>query len=181
MRYRWFLAGGAVAVVVLALWVVFGRSGGTVAVNFIDTFADAEKRPNPDVFSIVDATLNGQAKRAIFVGTASRLTWHETIPNRAWLTVSLGLKPEAWTQPGDGVLFRVGMSTGSRYDELLNVLVNPYGNPSDRGWQDISLDLSPYAGQSVDVIFNTNWSAPGHGDDRRNDLALWGAPRIVVR
>ena len=31
----------------------------------------------------------------------------------------------------------------------------------------------------VDVFFNTNASLPG-ADDRRGDLALWGAPRIVA-
>jgi hypothetical protein len=43
------------------------------------------------------------------------------------------------------------------------------------------LDLSAYAGEEVDVILNTYGSAPGKGVDLRNDLAVWGAPEIVVR
>ena len=43
------------------------------------------------------------------------------------------------------------------------------------------VDLSAYAGEDVDLIFGTNPSEPGKGDNRDNDLALWGAPRVVVR
>ena len=60
--------------------------------------------------------------------------------------------------------------------------VNPYGNPSDRGWQPLVLDLSPFAGENVDLVFNTYASPPPNTErDRSGDAALWGAPRIVIR
>jgi hypothetical protein len=43
------------------------------------------------------------------------------------------------------------------------------------------VDLSAYAGEEVDVIFNTNVSVPGKPDDGRGDTALFGTPEIVVR
>ena len=43
------------------------------------------------------------------------------------------------------------------------------------------VDLSAYGGEEVDLIFNTYASPPGKGSDQRNDLALWGAPEIVIR
>jgi hypothetical protein len=45
----------------------------------------------------------------------------------------------------------------------------------------VKIDLSAYAGEQVSLIFNTNSSMPGKGDNQDNDLALWGAPEIVVR
>ena len=138
------------------------------------------------MFEVVDATLAGERLPSIFAKQPSRAGWSITVPDDAWLKVKLGLKEEAWTVQGDGVLFMVGVSTGSRFDELYTLVVNPFGNPSDKGWKEIVLDLSPYAGETVDLIFNTHPSpppAPGTPptDDRNGDLPLWGAPRIVVQ
>ena len=58
--------------------------------------------------------------------------------------------------------------------------MNPYGNPADRKWNEVLLDLSTYAGQTVHIVFKTNSSGPGK-DDRNGDLAVWGEPRIVIR
>jgi hypothetical protein len=119
--------------------------------------------------------------RAIFTQPApqTRITWHVAVPDDGWFSASLGLREDAWTTPGDGVLFMVGVSDGKHFDELFNLVINPYGNPADRHWYPVSLDLSQYAGQTVDLICNTYSGPPGH-DDRRGDFALWAAPRIVV-
>ena len=131
---------------------------------------------------MVDATLGGQRERAILTRQPSRIKYNLTVPDEAWLKFSLGLLEESWTVQGDGVLFQIGVSSGPEYVELLNLVVNPYGNPSDRGWQPLVLDLSQFAGENVDLIFNTYSSpAPNTGKDSNGDAALWGAPRIVIR
>jgi hypothetical protein len=63
----------------------------------------------------------------------------------------------------------------------MNVMVNPFGNPGDRSWHDMTLDLSEYSGEKVSLFFNTNSSAPARPprDDRNGDFALWGEPRLV--
>jgi hypothetical protein len=43
------------------------------------------------------------------------------------------------------------------------------------------VDLSAYAGEEIDLIFNTRGGPPGTEADDRHDLALWGSPEIVVR
>jgi len=48
-------------------------------------------------------------------------------------------------------------------------------------WIPVAVDLSAYAGDEVEVIFNTNVSVPGKVDDARNDTALFATPEIVVR
>jgi hypothetical protein len=176
-----------VAAIVLALGVagyLYLRSGReNVAIDLVKEFSTAkDRRPNPQAFSIIEAKIGGETKPAIFTKdlAGTRIIWHETIPDNAWLKVNLGLLEEAWTVQGDGVLFRVGISDGKNYEDLLSVTVNPFANPGDKRWTDVTLDLSQYAGEAVDVIFNTNSSSPGH-DDRNGDLAVWGAPRIIVR
>lgn len=184
--YRWPIIIAVIVLGGLAAW--YFRSGGeSVRIDLVQEFPNAKgKQPTPDVFSVVDAKLAGESRRAISVNTASRITWHETVPDNAMLKVSLGLKEEAWTVQGDGVFFQIGVSDGKTYEALLNLTVDPFANQSDRRWQDLTIDLSQYAGESVDLIFNTRASpAPPPGQPGRNDtagdMALWGAPRVVVR
>jgi hypothetical protein len=182
-RNRTLLVLLALVVIGIAAWFYMRRGHENVAVDLIQQFPMAkEKRPNPDVFSIIDATINGQTKRAIFtkdqVGT--RIKWDVPIPENAWLVVSLGLKEESWKMDGDGVLFRILCTVGGTSDPLASVQLNPFANPSDRQWSELTLDMSQYGGQTVELIFLTNSSAPG-ADNRNGDLALWGDPRIVVK
>ena len=82
------------------------------------------------------------------------------MPDAGHLRVSLGVRKRPGTSRRDGVLFRFGVSDGRQYDELLNQHVDPANNPSDRHWIAQDIDLSAYAGQQVDLIFNTQDSPP---------------------
>jgi hypothetical protein len=170
-------------VALIAGWFIWRGGFGTGTIDLIAEFPDAEKRPTDAVattFSLVDTTIDGKPMRAILAKTPSRIIWRLRVPEKAWLGTSLGIQPEAWDKEGDGVLFRIGVSF-QQYDELLNRHLNPIKNESDRRWIPVNLDLSAYANQDVEIIFNTNASLPKQGDDRRNDLAVWGAPEIYVR
>ena len=178
-RFRWYIAGAAIGALVLVGWWAT-RSTATVSLDLIDTLPTAtQRRPSPEVFSVIDATLAGVGKRAIYVAEQSRIVWEQEIPDHAWLQVSLGVREEAWQREGDGVLFLVGVSHAGRYDELVSLIVNPHANPSDRQWLPLLLDLAPWAGQNVEIIFNTRVSHPGASSG--NHLALWGQPAVVTR
>ena len=177
------IVGGVIA------WMMARPSNETLFMDLVTELPTAKARqPTPEIFSVVTATLEGETKQAIHPKGPSRVKWELTVPDDAWFAFSLGLMPEAWTVAGDGVLFRVGVSdmTPDGYEELFSSTVNPHANPGDRRWYDLTLDLSPYAGKRVELILNTNSSpppAPGGAprDDQAGDLALWGAPRIIVR
>lgn len=175
------------AVVVLAVlvlgWWLFGRGERGGRVDLIERFAEAEKRPNAELFTITDAVLDGVAKRAIAVSPSpgSRLIWKVRIPDDGWLWVSVGMRPEAWEKEGDGVKFLIGISDGRAFESIMEQHVYPFALSGDRKWFDVRVDLSTYAGEDVDLVFNTYASKPGQPSDERNDLALWGSPEIVVR
>jgi len=176
------IAVAVVAVLVLGWWL-FGRSGGGGAIDLMERFASAQKRPDEGSFVAGDVTLNGETKKAIAVAPSvgTRITFKAHIPDDGWLRVSVGLKEEAWTQEGDGVLFRAIVSDRRASDELFVQHVNPFLNHTDRKWITLMVDLSAYAGEEVEVMLNTNASPPGKPGDVRSDLAVWGAPEIVVR
>ncbi|CAN5684567.1 hypothetical protein BH18ACI5_BH18ACI5_13150 [soil metagenome] len=169
-----------VALVITGFWL-FKRGGGTAAVDLIEQFQTAEKRPPGGTFEVIEAELDGVTHKAIFTLPESRIIWKLRVPDDAWLRLNVGMKPESWTKEGDGVLFHVGVSDGRSFDQLFIQHVNPYLNAGERRWIPVVVDLAPYAGEEISLIFNTNNSQPGKGDDDRNDLALWGAPMITTK
>jgi hypothetical protein len=176
---RAVLTAVVILVVALAGWWLF-RRGSSERIDLLALYDQATKTP-PDGYAVGDITLAGDTKRAISAPANGRLTWNVRIPEDGWLKVSLGLKPEAWDKEGNGVWFYVGVSDGHAFEELFNQHVDPYGNKSDRRWVPVFVDLSAYAGEDVNVVFNTRTSAEHTPDDPRNDMALWGAPAIVIR
>lgn len=173
-----------VVVVVLILgWWLYRRGGEAGGINLVAEFDGAQKRPNPTAFAVESVTINGESKQSIAVQglVGTRMIFKKKIPDDGWLRVHLGLKSETWDKEGDGVRFMVLVSDGRASDELFTQDVNPYASPTDRKWIPVMVDLSAYAGEEVDIIFNTFASPPRKDPDVRNDLPVWGAPEIVVR
>lgn len=178
---RAVVAVGLTIVLLAAGWWLLRRSSSAPALELIPMFESAEKRPAGGTFQVMEVELNGEKKQAIYTVPTSRIIFKTRIPDDAWLRVSVGTKPEYWTQEGDGVLFRVGVSDGRTYDPLFEQHVHPFANSGDRKWIQVWVDLAAYAGEDVQLIFNTNTSPKDKGDDPRNDHALWGHPEIIVR
>jgi hypothetical protein len=176
----------ALAVVVLAAgywWWQQQAGGGEVAVDLVEAFRAAEKRTTLDpgaAFSMEPQTIAGQTKPAVYAHPPSRIIYHDiTVPEGGRLELFIGVKEEAWDKGTDGVYFRVGVSHGTNYQDLVARTVDPYRNAGDRGWIPLSFDLSQYAGEKINVVFNTQYSAPGGANNGMYDFAVFGAPRIV--
>ena len=182
-RNRVILTVVVLAGVLIAGWWLFRRGGGTERIDLVASFDAAQKRPDASALTLEDVALNGESKRSIVAKPlpGTRLTYRIRVPDSGWFFVSLALKPEAWEQEGNGVLFMVGISDGRAYDELFTQHVNPYGDPTNRRWIPVWVDISAYGGEEVDLILNTRSGPPRQEGDLRNDLAVWGAPQIVVR
>ena len=171
-----------VAIVLLAGVVLFfNRTSNIPAVRLVPIFESATQQPESDLWQIADIDLNGETRQAISTPPDSRLTYKVRIPDDAWLRVAVGAKPESWTQEGNGTFFFVAVSDGRTFDELFSQHVNPFANAGDRKWIQVWVDLSGYAGEEVDLIFNTRAGPGDQAGDRRNDQPLWGDPEIVVR
>jgi hypothetical protein len=179
---RAVLTAVVVVLVILVGWWLFGRSGRAGGIDLIERFGEAQKRPAADLFSVAEVALAGESKRAIAINptAGTRIIWKVRVPDDGWLWVSVGMKPEAWTQEGDGVKFLVGVSDGRAFEQLFEQHLHPFANPGDRKWLPVRVDLSTYAGEEVDLIFNT-YASPAGATDERNDYALWGTPEVVVR
>jgi hypothetical protein len=177
MKRSVWIGAGVVVLALLVIWLAFRSESENVVVNFVDDFGQAvEKRPTDANISVTDVTLAGQTRRAIVAPGSSRIAWTVTIPENARLLVSGGLREEAWTTKGDGVVFRVSMND----DEVLNMVIDPFGDPSARKWNDFEIDLSEFAGETVNVFLKTFSSPPG-SNNSDGDQPVWGEPRIITR
>ena len=176
-------------VVVLALvgaagYLYLQQGDDDGSVDLVEAFRGAEKKTPLNAaaaFSMDPQTIKGETKPAIYAHPPSRIIFHDVkIPPRARLELFLAIKEEAWPKGTDGVYFRVGVSQGESYTDLLKRHVDPYQVAGDRAWIPVSIDLSAYAGRTVNVIFNTHESPPGPGVNGLYDFAVFGAPRIAV-
>jgi hypothetical protein len=123
-------------------------------------------------------TIDGATRQVVLARPPSRIIYDITVPRDAWFEVAFAMKPETWDQPGDGAQFRVGVSDGRLYEELLRQYVNP--KHGDRRWFSARLDLSAYEGRQIKLILNTD-PGPPEGRDVANDLAVWAEPRIYSK
>ena len=94
--------------------------------------------------------------------------------------VAMALAPQVWTQPGDGVLFLIGVSDGHSYQTLQSIVIDPHGARAAERWHDATFSLEEYAGLTVDIILNTR-AGEAPTATTLNDVAVWGAPRVVAR
>jgi hypothetical protein len=186
---RSYIIIAVVLVVAAAAFYLYTKSRGVRVVDdLVVMFPDdarVEKRSalaRELAYKAGPQTIKGETRPAIYMHPNSRLIFHKvTIPDSGRLRVFLAVKEEAWDKPGDGVLFRFGVSDGRQYDELLNQHVDPANNQADRQWIAQEIDLSAYAGQQMDLIFNTQDSLPRRPPNPAHDFALWGDPAVVVK
>jgi arylsulfatase A-like enzyme len=106
-----------------------------------------------------------QGLRAIFRETLvtrspETVRFDVTMPSRPVLDLSLGTPEEA------RVTFRVDVRRGDQGESVLTrTVTSPYR------WERASVDLSPFAGQSVSLSLSAT-------SDRDGTIAFWGAPAI---
>jgi hypothetical protein len=173
----------AIVVVVLAAagWWLFGRGGRSGAVNLIERFPQATKAPATAPFETIDVNLAGESHKALFAPAPTRITWRVKVPDDAWLRVWVGMKEESWKAENDGAYFLVGVSDGKTFEPLFTQHVHPFANQGDRKWIPVYVDLSAYAGEEMDLIFNTRSGVEGKSGNFANNLPLWGEPELVIR
>ncbi|MEO7192377.1 MAG: hypothetical protein ABI051_15095 [Vicinamibacterales bacterium] len=105
------------------------------------------------------------------------------IPQGATLASALAVEAGADSPSTLGVAFRVGISDGRTYEQLLDRTVLAGDSPA---WQAVELDLKRYAGWqwslfyrpsslAWEIVLNAYPTAPTSPDSLR---ALWATPQI---
>lgn len=152
------------------------------SVDLLAAFPEAEKRTTfgtlHEAFDLQDVTIAGVRRPSLLALPFSRVTWTVEVPPDAVLRAAVAFRPDTWTREGDGAMFRIGVSHGTRYEEVYRRYLAPYASAADRRWYNVEADLSSFAGARVSLIFNTE---PGELGNAVADATVWGAPRLVPR
>jgi tetratricopeptide (TPR) repeat protein/O-antigen ligase len=127
-------------------------------------------------------TIDGERESTIFMHPASwtryALQLPQSLPSeRLWLSFAIGMSPDSWSQAGDGVEFIIRVHSNSGEETVFTQTIDPKNDPSDQRWHNYSIDLTPYAGQDIEIQFETN---AGPAGDNQFDWAGWGNPRIIA-
>jgi len=120
---RAVLTAVVIVLVAAAGWWVF-RRGSADRVDLLTQFDSAVKAGG--TYTVVDATLAGETKKAILAPPNGRLTFKVRVPEDGWLKVSLGMQPESWEKEGNGVYFFAGVSDTRAFEKLFEQTLNPF-------------------------------------------------------
>ena len=122
--------------------------------------------------------LQGQERRWLYAHPASEVTVTLTIPPQAWLETALAMHPDSWEAPvGDGVRYSVAVQqSGDAEPQVIwQRFLNPRAHPWEREWNEVRVDLRPFAGQTVELTLRTDFAV-----ETSYDWAGWGTPIVVI-
>ncbi len=181
---------------------------GFLFIDFLSNLKGARIKSNKETDEItqVSVDLGGIKKDAWLQYSPSSVSFKVQLPHgRCRLKTALGMMPSCWDKPGNGVLckilidaillenlFHVTGSIGIVQERQFFMpktyffeprtyfiqFIDPKNNLAERKWQEISLDLSTFAGKFVDITFEVGEVDSAPKKDGRNDEALWAQPVI---
>lgn len=110
----------------------------------------------------------------------SEIVYTVPIPETGALRFAIAMSPEVWSpEKGDGASFQIYIADPGAPQDSQFVFVryiNPKYNPSDRRWRNFLVDLSPWAGRTINLSFITE---PGPAGDWSFDWAGWAELELV--
>jgi hypothetical protein len=92
------------------------------------------------------------------------------------LETAIAVHPRYWAElPESWFSFALEVESGSGRSRVFEAKLDPVRELTDRGWFDVSVDLAPWADQTVRLRFVNGTEKP-----RRGDLAAmgWAEPRL---
>jgi lysophospholipase L1-like esterase len=136
----------------------------------------ADKNPWP-MTNVLDIRIGPTWESSLFQHPNSRIAFRNLeIAKDAELRFAVGIHPGAWDQSGDGVLFEASIFDGPAVSRVFTQYIDPKHRIEHRKWLDARVDLAPFGGRKIVVVFKTSVGPQGNSD---YDWAVWGNPRIV--
>ena len=127
-------------------------------------------------------TISGETKAVLYEHPPyERLPFRISVtPASREFSFSIAMQPEVYDGTyavcGEGVKFRLeARDSSGRIRLLYDRYIDPKHNLAERRWIEATVDMSPYMGQNIDLLFTT---APGPAGNTCMDWAGWGDPRF---
>lgn len=150
-----------------------------VAYDFVANLAVEETKidsPESEYVQPGWVALGEDRRPALRMHAPSAVYYTVDVPPGAWLHTAAILDPEVWSPDrGDGVLFIVRTIVDGVEETVYYQEIDPKNRPEDRRWHDFDVDLNPYAGQTITLLFITY---PMETNDW--DWGAWGMPLVLT-
>jgi len=144
----------------------------------VDLLSDAAvEAPAENYVDLQRIVLGRVVETAIFQHPPSTITFPAVrIGKQAKLRFACGIKQVAWPLIKNGIRFTLNVQSATRREKLLDVTLHPRKRSSDRCWRKHEIDVSPFEGQSVQIVLQTR---VGRFGSTEYAWAGWANPTIV--
>lgn len=138
-----------------------------------------DKRPFHPFIHESALQIGADRRATIYAHPNSRITFRSLeIPARGVLRFGHAVDPATWEKSGDGVLFSVEVhDRATRRREAYSRYIDPKRSAQERRWLDAEIDLMPFVGSQVDVVFSTDCGPENNADF---DWAHWSDPMLLL-
>jgi arylsulfatase A-like enzyme len=111
--------------------------------------------PRLIVKPLKEVSINNELRQVLYspapyLPQSNRIEKQVTLPQNALMQFGIGIAKTSWFQSDT-----VYMEADGRKERIYSRMLDPKNNVNDRGWVDETLDLAPYSGKSVTIIFET--------------------------
>ena len=158
------------------------QAGGKVVYEFLAEAKTAEIAPyhRERVNFGQEFTINKEKRPILFEHPNAEVQFNGVaIPQNAVLQFGMGINPDVWDKPGDGVTFEITVvDEKSAKTMIFSGYIDPKASTGDRKWVDHEVDLKDFAGQKVSFLFSTT---PGPRGNTEYDWAGWSKPQIRLQ
>jgi hypothetical protein len=162
------------------------RSSDAVPVRVVDLIDEvglAEQRPPEGHVAVTSYHAGGATRPAIVVPVPNRITWGLPLPHNGVLHTYAAVDDADGPggTPPPPVRFRVGISDDRVYEGLTEITLTP----EQRGWIELRVDLSGFAGWKWSLFYRPDrkiWRLVLATDaiEHRPTRAAWGSPEVVT-
>ncbi len=127
----------------------------TTRYRFFDHLKTAvmQRRQIEDV-QVVASVIGTDQREALVMQPSSEVRFLARVPRRAILRFSTCIPEHCWAK-GDGASGSVTLVLNGEERVLFEQYLNPQNHPDDRRWFEHRVDLTPYAGQEVEIVLRT--------------------------
>ena len=123
----------------------------------VDLLATANiEAPSPQHVEVQRIIINRDSRTALFQHPDSTVTFPSFTPQgKAHLATAIAIKENVWDRFTGTLQFTLSLRTDTDRHELFSRQLTPHKQPEDRQWIPVDIDLTPWSGQPVELIFQT--------------------------
>ncbi len=147
---------------------VTGANDGS---NLIAEKPEVRETPDARFIDHADIDIGGDVRTVLLMHPPSRCCYRIDIRKNPSLEIAYAMFPSTYEMPGGGVRFMIEINGECIFDECIDAKANP----EQRRWFESKIDLTPWAGQTIELTLGTVEEQEGNN---QHCSAGWGCLKL---